>query len=61
MKKRRLCPQPIFDEPSLAKAFEKHAVKLVHIKNVWRECFFVLASPPQAAAVHGEQLTLVLI
>ena len=38
MKKRRLCPQPIFDEPSLAKAFEKHAVKLVHIKNVWREC-----------------------
>ena len=58
MKKRRLCPQPIFDEPSLAKAFEKHAVKLVHIKNVWRECCSLL---PQAAAVHGEQLTLVLI
>jgi|EP01044_Picomonas_judraskeda_P003227 adenine C2-methylase RlmN of 23S rRNA A2503 and tRNA A37 len=41
-RKRVLCPLPIFDEPSLAQAFEKHGVKRVHVKKVWQH---LLSSP----------------
>jgi adenine C2-methylase RlmN of 23S rRNA A2503 and tRNA A37 len=40
-----LCPLPIFDEPSLVQAFEKHGVKRVHVKKVWQH----LLSSPGAA------------